>query len=65
MLRQKKPDQKLIAQYNHMGEYRQVAVKIIDDRGIERKFEDYSINLRDSVSGSMLESVKIFNFKRI
>lgn len=55
MLRQKKPDQKLIAQYNHMGEYRQVAVKIIDDRGIERKFEDYSINLRDSVSGSMLE----------
>lgn len=55
MLRQKKPDQKPIAQYNHMGEYRQVAVKIIDDRGIERKFEDYSINLRDSVSGSILE----------
>lgn len=65
MLRQKKPDKKPIAQYNHMGEYRQVAVKIIDNRGIERKFEDYSINLRDSVSGSILEQVKIFNFKRI
>ena len=55
MLRQKKPDQKPIAQYNQMGEYGQVAVKIIDDRGIERKFEDYSINLRDSVSGFILE----------